>query len=92
VVPTYKNVFDIILEVHSKGGHAKDTAGHNIVQNEVNQRPMRTRHNISPHKLYYGQPPSNSYSTVLGNAYSKATTVLTQLALHRSNVGDATTN
>ncbi len=23
VVPTYENVFDIILEAHSKGGHAK---------------------------------------------------------------------
>ncbi len=28
VVPTYKNVFDVILEVLSKGGHAKGTAGH----------------------------------------------------------------
>jgi hypothetical protein len=48
--------------------------GSYIVQNKVNQRPMRSRGNISPHTLYYGHPPSNSYSTVLGHAYGKADT------------------
>jgi hypothetical protein len=66
-----------------------------IVQNEVNHRPMRTRGNISPHTLYYGAAPNNSYSTVLGQAYSKATTefglrlpkkVLTLLADYRPDV------
>ncbi len=66
-----------------------------IVQNEVNHRPMRTRGNISPHTLYYGAAPNNSYSTVLGAAYSHATTkfglrlakkVLTLLAEHRPDV------
>jgi hypothetical protein len=56
---------------------------------------MRTRGNISPHTLYYGAAPNNSYSTVLGAAYSKATTefglrlpkkVLTLLADHRPDV------
>jgi hypothetical protein len=56
---------------------------------------MRTCGNISPHTLYYGAAPNNSYSTVLGAAYSKATTefglrlakkVLTQLAEHRPDV------
>jgi hypothetical protein len=45
-----------------------------IVQNKVNQRPMRSRGNISPHTLYYGHPPANSYSTILGQAYGKAET------------------
>jgi hypothetical protein len=53
---------------------------------------MRTHGNISPHTLYYGAAPNNSYSTVLGAAYSKAMTefglrlpkkVLTLLAKHR---------
>jgi hypothetical protein len=35
---------------------------------------MRSRGNISPHTLYYGHPPANSYSTVLGKAYGKAET------------------
>ncbi len=48
--------------------------GSYIVQNEVNHRPMRTRGNISPHTLYYSATPNNSYSTVLGAAYSHATT------------------
>jgi hypothetical protein len=69
--------------------------GSYIVQNEVNHWPMRTRGNISPHTLYYGNPPNNSYSTILGAAYSKATTefglrlakkVLTQLAEHQPDV------
>jgi hypothetical protein len=56
---------------------------------------MRTRGNISPHTLYYGAAPNNSYSTVLGPAYSKATTefglrlpkkVLTLLADYRPDV------
>jgi hypothetical protein len=68
--------------------------GSYTVQNEVNQRPMRNRGNISPHTLYYGQPPSYSYLSILGKAYSKAKTefglrlakkVLTQLALHLLN-------
>jgi hypothetical protein len=66
-----------------------------IVQNEVNHQPMRTRGNILPHTLYYGAAPDNSYSTVLGAAYSKAMTefslrlakkVLTQLTDHRPDV------
>jgi len=48
--------------------------GSYIVQNKVNQRPMRSRGNISPHTLYYGHPPANSYSTILGQAYGKAET------------------
>jgi hypothetical protein len=40
----------------------------------VNQRPMRSRGNISPHTLNYGHPPANSYSTILGQAYGKAET------------------
>jgi hypothetical protein len=48
--------------------------GSYIVQNQVNQWPMRNRGNISPHTLYYGHPPPNSHSTVLGKAYSKAST------------------
>jgi hypothetical protein len=48
--------------------------GSYIVQNKVNQCPMRSRGNTSPHTLYYGHPPSNSYSTVLGQAYGKAET------------------
>jgi hypothetical protein len=56
---------------------------------------MKTCGNISPHTLYYGAAPNNSYSTVLGAAYSKATTefglrlvkkVLTQLADHQPDV------
>jgi len=35
---------------------------------------MRSRGNISPHTLYYGHRPANSYSTVLGKAYGKAET------------------
>jgi hypothetical protein len=35
---------------------------------------MRNQGNISPHTLYYGHPPANNYSIVLGKAYSKATT------------------
>jgi len=35
---------------------------------------MRSRGNISPHTLYYGHPPANCYSTVLGQAYGKAET------------------
>jgi hypothetical protein len=34
----------------------------------------RSRGNISPHTLYYGHPPANSYSTILGQAYGKAET------------------
>jgi hypothetical protein len=45
-----------------------------IVQNKVNQCSMSSRGNISPHTLYYGHPPANSYSTVLGQAYGKAET------------------
>ncbi len=45
-----------------------------IVQNEVNHQPMRTHGNISPHTLYYGAAQNNSYSTVLGAAYSHTTT------------------
>jgi hypothetical protein len=69
--------------------------GSYIVQNEVSHQPMRTHGNISPHTLYYGNPPNNSYSTILDAAYSKATTefglrlakkVLTQLAEHRPDV------
>jgi len=48
--------------------------GSYIVQNKVNQHPMRSRGNISPHTLYYGLPPANSYSTILGQAYGKAET------------------
>jgi hypothetical protein len=48
--------------------------GSYIVQNKVNQHPMRSRGNISPHTLYYGHLPSNSYSTALGQAYGKADT------------------
>jgi hypothetical protein len=56
---------------------------------------MRTRGNISPHTLYYSAAPNNSYSTVLGAAYSKAMTefglwlpkkVLMLLAEHRPDV------
>jgi hypothetical protein len=56
---------------------------------------MRTHGNISPHTLYYGAAPNNSYSTVLGAAYCKATTefglrllkkVLTLLAEHCPDV------
>jgi hypothetical protein len=66
--------------------------GSYIVQNKVNQHPMRSRGNISPHTLYYGHPPANSYSTVLGEAYGKAETefglrlakkFLTQVNTHR---------
>jgi len=45
-----------------------------IVQNKANQHPMRSRGNISPHTLYYGHLPANSYSTVLGQAYGTAQT------------------
>lgn len=48
--------------------------GASIVQNEINHRPMRNRGNISPYSLYFGKPPSPSYSTVLGKAYSIART------------------
>jgi hypothetical protein len=48
--------------------------GSYMVQNKVNQQPMRSRGNISPHTLYYGHPPANSYSTVLGKAYENAET------------------
>jgi len=48
--------------------------GSYIVQNKVNQHPMRSQGNISPHTLYYGHPPANSYSTILGQAYGKAET------------------
>jgi hypothetical protein len=53
--------------------------GSYIVQNKVNQHPMRSRGNISPHTLYYGHPPANSYSTVLGQVYGKAQT---EFSLH----------
>jgi len=48
--------------------------GSYIVQNKVNQHPTRSRGNISPHTLYYGHPPANSYSTVLGQANGEAQT------------------
>jgi hypothetical protein len=71
--------------------------GSYIVQNKVNQHPMRSRGNISPHTLYYGYPPANSYSTILGQAYGMAETetefglcfakkVLGQVNTHLSDV------
>ncbi len=65
--------------------------GSYIVQNKVNQRPMRSRGNISPHTLYYGHPPSNSYSTVLGQAYGKAETEF-GLRLAKKFLGQVTTH
>jgi hypothetical protein len=53
--------------------------GSYIVQSKVNQCPMKSRGDISPHTLYYGHPPANSYSTVLGQAYGKAQT---EFSLH----------
>jgi len=53
--------------------------GSYIVQNKVIQCPMRSRGNISPHTLYYGHPPANCYSTILGQAYGK---VETEFGLH----------
>ena len=58
----------------NKTGNPDWVYGAYIVQNQVNHRPMRNRGNISPHTLYYGHPPASSYSTVLGKAYSKAST------------------
>jgi hypothetical protein len=55
---------------------------------------MRYRGNISPHTLYYSQPPSYSYSSILVKAYLTAKNefglrlakkVLTQVGLHLPN-------
>ena len=48
--------------------------GASIVQCEVNNCPMRVRGNISPYSIYFGKPPSASYSAVLGKAYKVAAT------------------
>jgi len=56
----------------NKTGSQDRVYGSYIVQNKVNQHPMRSRANISPHTLYYGHPPANSYSTFVGQTYGKA--------------------
>ena len=48
--------------------------GARIVQCEVNNCPMRSRGNISPHTIYYGKPPGVTYSATLGPAYKTAAT------------------
>lgn len=48
--------------------------GASIVQCEVNNCPMRVRGNISPYSIYFGKPPTASYSALLGKAYKVATT------------------
>jgi hypothetical protein len=35
---------------------------------------MRVRGNISPYSIYFGKPPTASYSALLGKAYKVATT------------------
>jgi len=46
--------------------------GASVIQCEVNHYPMRSRSGMSPHTIYYGKPPTTSYSVLLGGAYKKA--------------------
>jgi hypothetical protein len=46
--------------------------GASVIQCEVNHYPMRSRSGMSPHTIYYGKPPTASYSVLLGGAYKKA--------------------
>jgi hypothetical protein len=43
-----------------------------IVQCEVNNRPVRSRGNIKPYTLYYNQANKLSYSATLGPSYKEA--------------------
>jgi hypothetical protein len=48
--------------------------GASVVQCKVNHYPMRSCSGMSPHTIYYGKPPTASYSALLGGAYKKART------------------
>ncbi len=48
--------------------------GTSIAQCEVNNCPMRVRGNVSSYLMYFGKPPSASYSALLGKAYKVAAT------------------
>jgi len=57
-----------------KRSTANWVVGASVVQCEVNHYPMRSRSGMSPHTIYYGKPPTASYSALLGDAYKKART------------------
>jgi hypothetical protein len=45
-----------------------------IVQCEINNRPVRSRGDLSPYSMYYSNPNKAGYFAVLGKAYKKAKT------------------
>ena len=43
------------------------------VQCAINNRPVRSRNDLSPYTMYYSRPNRSSYSSIFGQAYKEAT-------------------
>jgi hypothetical protein len=44
------------------------------VQSAINNRPMRSRNNLTPYSMYFGSPNTSNYGSVLGPSYKLANT------------------
>ena len=44
------------------------------VQSAINNRPMRSRNNLTPYSIYFGSPNTSNYGALLGPSYKKAKT------------------
>jgi hypothetical protein len=44
------------------------------VQSAINNRPMRSRNNLTPYSIYFGSPNTSNYGSLLGPSYKLANT------------------